>query len=109
MGRIMLATSNNTDEEYGGTYETEASFEAKESVTLPFTATKTGFVYIIINPQSVSGGYASISIGTIGCMISSANGNGNSMWAPVNKGETVSIASSSNVTVAAAFRGLKIS
>ena len=39
MGRIMLATSNNTDEEYGGTYVAQASEVAYDNSSSKLTAT----------------------------------------------------------------------
>ena len=41
MGRIMLATSNSTDEEYGGTFATHATDVAYDNTTSGLTADNT--------------------------------------------------------------------
>ena len=102
-------TATNAQDAIDELNSKEIAFAAKESVTLPFTATDTGFLYVFINPQSASGGYVGISTGESPAFISTANGNGTCTWMPINKGETATITSSSNVSLSTAFRKITIS
>lgn len=79
------------------------SVGAFEQKTLPFNTASVGNVLIRINPSTSTGGYATVSIGGTNVIVSSANGNGNSVCAVAPKGATIAVVSSSNVNVTAFF------
>ncbi len=66
-----------------------------ESITLPYTTKKAGFLMIYINPSSVAGGTVHIRVNrsdgsTLASALSSGNGEANSSWVPIPKGATIS-------------------
>ena len=77
------------------------------SVSLPYTATRSGFMCFAINPSSVSGGYSTFKIGIFSAQLSAYNGEQVSSCYPIAKGETVSLTRTNNVTNSAFFKSFK--
>ena len=75
-------------------------------ISLPYTAQSDGFIYAYCNPKTVSGGYSRVTVGKASILTSCPNGEPISNSLPVKKGETVTNAGSSNVTVTLKFCSL---
>ena len=85
----------------------KCKFGKYSSVTLPFEATTDGFLYLWLNPSSVSGAYARVAFtsdnATISGGLNAKAGDGVSLFIPVPKGCYVSQSALSNGSLTARF------
>lgn len=98
VGVSALSDVVETFETIYGTKETKVELKSSETVSMPFAATKSGILSVVVTPGTSSSSYIIIQEDGTTCARGwSSGGSAYSFTVPIVKGKTYTVYSSSNV------------